>query len=159
MKLLLVTSASLAAAVGMAVPACADSKDDAFLASLHAAGITYPGPGRVVEAGKWVCRVVGQGMRMADVVKIVQAHNPGLHGDNAARFTAIAANVYCPQALQATSGAPDSGSAAGQSSAGTSSPSPVSVAGSGCRPRSGVRPNSSGPRRALLVWTSNHHCE
>ena len=36
---------------------------------------------------------------MADVVKTVQSENPGLHGDNAARFTAIAANVYCPTTL------------------------------------------------------------
>ncbi|HWS93929.1 MAG TPA: DUF732 domain-containing protein, partial [Mycobacterium sp.] len=41
MKPLLVLT-SLAAMIGMAVPANADSNDDAFLASLQAAGITYP---------------------------------------------------------------------------------------------------------------------
>jgi hypothetical protein len=41
---------------------------------------------------------------MADVVKDVQNLNPGLHWDNAARFTAIAANVYCPQALGGSGG-------------------------------------------------------
>ena len=39
---------------------------------------------------------------MADLVKTVQAQNPGLSSDNAAKFAAIAANVYCPNALPAT---------------------------------------------------------
>jgi hypothetical protein len=98
-KLLLLTLTSLAATIGLAVPARADSNDDAFLASLQAAGITYPDPARAIAAGKWVCQAVGQGTQLVDVVKEVQARNSGLHGDNAARFTAIAANVYCPQAL------------------------------------------------------------
>ncbi|WP_082951786.1 DUF732 domain-containing protein [Mycobacterium sp. 852002-51057_SCH5723018] len=108
MKPLVLTLTSLAAIVGMAVPARADSNDDAFLVSLHAAGITFPDPARVVAAGKWVCQAVGQGTQMADVVKTIQSQNAGLHGDNAARFTAIAANVYCPQALSTTSGNPGS---------------------------------------------------
>jgi Protein of unknown function (DUF732) len=103
-KLLLLTLTSLAAAIGMAVPAHADSNDDAFLASLQAAGITYPDPARVIAAGKWVCQAVGQGTQMVDVVKTVQAQNSGLRGDNAAKFTAIAANVYCPQALTTSGG-------------------------------------------------------
>jgi len=90
---------SLAATIGMAVPARADSNDDAFLASLHAAGITYPDPERAISAGKWVCQAVGQGTPMVDVVNTIQAQNARLSGDNAARFTAIAANVYCPDAL------------------------------------------------------------
>jgi hypothetical protein len=94
----------LAAVIGVAAPANADSNDDAFLASLQAAGITYPSPDRVIAAGKSVCKMVDQGKQMVDVVKTVQNLNPGLHGDNAARFTAIAANVYCPQALSAATG-------------------------------------------------------
>jgi hypothetical protein len=97
MKLLL-TLASLAAMIGAAAPASADGVDDTFLATLHAAGISFPDPGRAIAAGKWVCNAV-QGNAMADVVKTVQTENPGLHGDNAARFTAIAANVYCPTTL------------------------------------------------------------
>jgi Protein of unknown function (DUF732) len=109
-KLLLLTLTSLAATIGLAVPARADSNDDEFLASLQAAGITYPDPGRVIAAGKWVCQAVGQGTQMVDVVKAVQAQNSGLHGDNAARFTAIAANVYCPQALTASTAKAGNGS-------------------------------------------------
>jgi Protein of unknown function (DUF732) len=98
-KTLLLALTSLAAMVGVAAPARADSSDDAFLASLHAAGITFPDPGPAIGAGRWVCQAVGKGTQMVDVVKTIQSRNPGLHGDNAARFTAIAANVYCPQAL------------------------------------------------------------
>jgi hypothetical protein len=90
---------SFAAAIGMAVPARADDNDVAFLTSLQAAGITYPDPGRAISAGKWVCQAVGRGTQLADVVKSIQAQNAGLQGDNAAKFTAIAANVYCPAAL------------------------------------------------------------
>ena len=99
MKLVVLALTSLAAAIGMAVPAHADGNDDAFLASLQAAGITFPDPGRAIAAGKWVCQAAGQGTPMADVVKAVQAQNSKLREDNAAKFTAIAANVYCPNAL------------------------------------------------------------
>lgn len=101
---------SLAAMIGMAAPAYADSNDDAFLASLQAAGITYPDPGRVIAVGKWVCQAVGQGTQLVDVVKTIQTQNSRLQGDNAARFTAIAASVYCPNALSANAGKGDSGS-------------------------------------------------
>jgi Protein of unknown function (DUF732) len=100
---LLLTLTSLAAIVGVAVPARADSTDDTFLLTVQAAGITYPNPDKAISVGKWVCKIVGQGTPMADVVKTIQARNPGMTGDNAAKFTAIAANVYCPQALSAPS--------------------------------------------------------
>ncbi len=87
------------AGIGMAAPALADSNDDTFLATLQAAGITYHSTDRAIAAGKAVCKMAGQGKPMVDVVKTVQSLNPAMHGDNAARFTAIAASVYCPQAL------------------------------------------------------------
>ena len=98
MKFLL-TLTSLAAMIGMAVPAHADTTDDRFLATLQAAGTTAPNPDRAIGAGKWVCNMVHMGNPMVDVVKTVQTENPGLSGDNAAKFTAIAANVYCPATL------------------------------------------------------------
>jgi Protein of unknown function (DUF732) len=91
--------AGFAAAIGMAAPAHADSNDDAFIASLQAAGMTFPDAGRVIKLGRSVCQAAGKGTPLIDVVKKVQSQNSGLHGDNAARFTAIAAEVYCPQAL------------------------------------------------------------
>lgn len=94
----------LAVVIGMAAPAYADGNDDAFLATLQAAGITYQSPDRAIAAGKSVCKMADQGRSMVDVVKTIQNLNPNLHGDNAARFTAIAANLYCPQALSAVNG-------------------------------------------------------
>ncbi|OSC37446.1 DUF732 domain-containing protein [Mycobacterium decipiens] len=101
---LLPTVISLAAMIGTAAPAYADSKDDEFIASLDAAGLTYPDPGRAIAAGKAVCKWADAGKGAVEVVSEVQNANPGLHGDSAARFLAIAANVYCPKALWGGSG-------------------------------------------------------
>jgi Protein of unknown function (DUF732) len=98
MKILL-TLASVAVLVGTAAPAHADGNDDIFLATLSAAGITFPDAHNAVAAGRWVCFAVHGGTAMADVVKKVQVENPGLQQDHAAQFTAIAAHSYCPTAL------------------------------------------------------------
>lgn len=103
MKLLL-TLISLAALIGMAVPARADGNDDAFLASLQQAGLTYPNSDRVITAGKAVCDMVGRGQPMVDVVHRIQSLNPKLNEENAARFAAIAATAYCPQAISTVNG-------------------------------------------------------
>jgi hypothetical protein len=102
-KPLIPTLAGLAVIVGAAGPAYADTTDDEFVATVQAAGINFPDPARVITAGKWVCEKAGQGTQMVDVVKDVQTLNPGLSQDKAAKFTAIAANVYCPTALRRTS--------------------------------------------------------
>jgi len=99
----------LGIAIGPAVPARADGNDDRFLATLQAAGITYSDPGRAIAAGKEVCRMAGRGTQLADIVQNVQKLNPRLQADNAARFTAIAANVYCPSALGPGAPAPNGG--------------------------------------------------
>jgi Protein of unknown function (DUF732) len=96
---LIPTLAGLAVMVGMAAPAYADSTDDEFIATIQAAGISFPDPARVITAGKWVCEKAGQGSQLVDVVKDVQGLNPGLSQEKAAKFTAIAANVYCPKAI------------------------------------------------------------
>ncbi len=89
--------AGLAAMIGMAVPAYADSTDDQFLAALGAAGLGYPDPDKAVAAGKSVCKMANDSnMRMANVVIAIHNSNPGLKWDEAATFTKIAANAYCP---------------------------------------------------------------
>lgn len=99
MKVLL-TVTSLAVLVGLAVPARADAnQDQAFLVSLGAAGITYKDPETAVAAGKSVCEMAGEGKSGVEVVKVLQAGNPGLSQSNAAKFTAISAGVYCPAQL------------------------------------------------------------
>jgi Protein of unknown function (DUF732) len=98
---LLVVLASFAAVIGLAVPAHADPSGDdaAFLAALKQAGITYQDPDRAVAVGKKVCDLVDGGMAGADIVKNLQAYNPGFAGNGAAKFTAIAAEAYCPNSL------------------------------------------------------------
>lgn len=97
---------SLAAMIGTAAPALADPADDQFLAALQASGVTYRDPGKVIAAAKWVCQRVNGGAQMADVVKTVQAENPGLVEENAAKFTALAASAYCPDKLPPAPAAP-----------------------------------------------------
>jgi hypothetical protein len=111
MKLLLALT-SLAAIIGMSVPAHADSTDDAFIASLKAAGITYSDPDKAVGAGKWVCDTVNGGTDMSDVVKTLTSKNSSLNPDKAAKFAAIAANAYCPDAISTTSSPSDTPSPA-----------------------------------------------
>lgn len=104
MKLLLIVT-GFAAIIGMAVPAHADSTDDAFLASLDKASITYSDPDKAVAAGKWVCTTVKGGTGMTDVVSTLQSKNSDLSDDKANKFAAIAANAYCPDQVSSTSSA------------------------------------------------------
>jgi hypothetical protein len=92
--------AVFAAVIVSAAPARADAnQDQAFLVSLKAAGISYRDPDSAIAAGKKVCEMVDSGKTGVEVVKVLQDGNPGLTQGNAAKFTAIAANVYCPAQL------------------------------------------------------------
>ena len=102
MKLLL-TLTSFAAIIGMAMPAHADSTDDAFIASLKAASISYTDQDAAVGAGKWVCDKVNGGTDMSDVVTTLTKKNTSLNPDKASKFAAIAANAYCPDAVSTAS--------------------------------------------------------
>jgi Protein of unknown function (DUF732) len=102
MKLLL-SLASFAALIGMALPAHADSTDDSFIAALKAAGITFTDPDKAVGAGKWVCDTFKGGTQMPDVVKALQGKNPALGEDKANKFVAIAASAYCRDAISTSS--------------------------------------------------------
>ncbi|MEB4210870.1 DUF732 domain-containing protein [Mycobacterium sp. 94-17] len=113
MKLFLAL-AGFAAVIGMAVPAHADSTDDAFIASLDKAGITYSDPDKAVGAGKWVCTTVKGGTEMPDVVSTLESKNSGLSDDHANMFAAIAANAYCPdQVTSSTAATPSATPASG----------------------------------------------
>jgi Protein of unknown function (DUF732) len=92
---------SVATLIAMAAPAHADTDgtDQSFLRALQQAGLTYQDPDRAVSAGKQVCDLVGGGMTGVDIVRNLQQYNPGFAGDGAARFTAIAAEAYCPNVL------------------------------------------------------------
>jgi Protein of unknown function (DUF732) len=93
--------ASVAAVIGTAAPAYADidGNDQAFLVALKQAGLTYQDPDRAIAVGKTVCNLVDGGMTGVEIVKNLQDLNPGFEGDGAAKFTAIAAEAYCPKSL------------------------------------------------------------
>ncbi|OBH26740.1 MULTISPECIES: DUF732 domain-containing protein [unclassified Mycobacterium] len=101
MKLVL-TIASVAAAIGLAVPAHADDTDDAFLASLNSAGFTYNDPGQVIQAAHYVCSAASSGTAMADIAKAMTSKAAALTEEKAEKFTAIAASAYCPDAISSS---------------------------------------------------------
>jgi hypothetical protein len=92
---------SIATMIAMAAPphAGADGNDQSFLVALQQAGLTYQDPDRAVAAGKQVCDLVDGGMTGVDIVKNLEQYNPGFAGNGAAKFTAISAEAYCPNAL------------------------------------------------------------
>ena len=96
-RLLIVTS--VAAMIGMAAPAYADSKDDDFLAQLRAAGLTYQDPAKAIAVAKDVCALVDKGTPDTEIVNNLQLRNPGFTGHGAAEFTTLAAAEYCPKYL------------------------------------------------------------
>jgi hypothetical protein len=111
MRLLLVL-ASVAAALGLAVPALADPPDppapdpaaDAnFIASLKNAGMTFRSGPDAVAAGKLACDMMNSGTSEQDVVTKLSALNPGLNTGGAMKFAALASTAYCPDYLTKSS--------------------------------------------------------
>jgi hypothetical protein len=103
---------SVVAAVGLAAPAHADPNqspspsptsdpavDADFLAQLRQAGLNYSDPAAAISAAKTVCDLVDSGEQDTNIVNNLQLRNPGFSGNGAAKFTAIAANAYCPHYL------------------------------------------------------------
>jgi hypothetical protein len=99
----LVVLAGLTAFIGLAVPAQADpdnaapNPDASFLAALDKAGITYGDGSLAVKVGKRACDMMNEGTPQVDVIKQVSSANSGFTVDGAAKFTMIAAGVYCPE--------------------------------------------------------------
>jgi uncharacterized protein DUF732 len=87
--------------IGLAVPvpAVADSTDDAFLASLQKAGITFRSPDQAIAAGHTVCQLVGSGKQGPEVLSVLESANPGISPDGARMFLGISLNAYCPDRL------------------------------------------------------------
>jgi hypothetical protein len=92
--------ASAVAVIGLAAPAHADAtQDQAFLVAVQSAGLNFANADNTIAEGKDVCEMAKSGKPAAEVVKKVQEQEPGLAQATAARFTAIAAGVYCPDQL------------------------------------------------------------
>ena len=111
MRLLLVL-ASVAVALGLAVPALADppapappdpAADSNFIASLKNAGMTFRKESDAVAAGRLACDMMNSGTSEQDVVTKLSAMNPGLNTGGAMKFAALASTAYCPDYLTKSS--------------------------------------------------------
>ncbi len=100
--------AGAALMIGTATPAHADvtARDEAFLNTLSQAGLVYMSPDRAITAAKSVCTLADNGLDGTEIVQELQKRNPGFQGDGAAKFTALAAQAYCPEKLTAGDQAP-----------------------------------------------------
>lgn len=92
---------SLTAVVGLTVPAHAsgDDVDDAFLASLNKAGITFRSPDQAITAGHSVCSMLKDKKSGPEVLSLLQSANPGMTPDGARMFLGASLNAYCPEGL------------------------------------------------------------
>lgn len=90
--------------IGVAVPAHADSDDDAFLAALNQAGISYSSPDKAIKAGQKVCDLASSGTSQLDIIRDIRDLNPSFTMASAAKFAKAAASAYCPDRLSTDSG-------------------------------------------------------
>jgi Protein of unknown function (DUF732) len=91
--------AGVATVIGLAAPASADPGDDAFLAALTKAGISYQNPDKAIKAGQKVCDLANSGTSQLDIVRDIRDLNPAFTMTSAAKFAQAAASVYCPNLL------------------------------------------------------------
>jgi len=105
--------ASIVALIGTAIPAHADSDDDAFLAALTNAGISYHDPDHAIKAGQKVCDLANSGTSQLDIIRDIRDLNPGFTMVSAAKFAKAAASVYCPERLSTDSGGTNPGGGSG----------------------------------------------
>jgi hypothetical protein len=85
--------------IGLAAPAHADAKDDAFMANLDSSGMNYGAPEKAIQVAKTVvCGTLSDDPKTSNadlITKVTNATNwPAL---NAAYFTGAAIQAYCPQ--------------------------------------------------------------
>lgn len=97
--MLLRAAALIALSIGLAAPAYADSKDDAFIANLDTSGMNYGPPDKAIQVAKnVVCGSLNANPKATNadlIAKVVDATKwPSL---NAAYFTGAAIQAYCPQ--------------------------------------------------------------
>jgi hypothetical protein len=114
----LTVALSVAAAIVLAAPAHADGDDDAFLAALTKAGITYKNADKAVSAGQKVCDLASGGTSQTEILRQVRDVNPGFTMASAAKFVQAAASVYCPDRLSTDDGGTATGGSNGGSGGG-----------------------------------------
>lgn len=90
----------IAATVGLAAPAHADTNDAGFLAALDQQGISHSAAaGQTIAAGRAVCELMDGGLSPLDTVNAVRSTNPAMSAEQSARFAVTAASAFCPQHL------------------------------------------------------------
>ncbi|QUR68461.1 DUF732 domain-containing protein [Mycobacterium spongiae] len=91
------TAAALGlASLGFAATASATAVDDAFMALLHADGITPPSRARAISDAHAVCNALDEGHSSKAVIAAV-AKATGLSRKGAKTFAVDAASAYCPE--------------------------------------------------------------
>jgi hypothetical protein len=95
-RLLAGAAGILTAAATFAVPAEANSIDDAFVNSLDNAGVNYGDASSAVSLGQSICPMLAQqGGNFAAAAERVRGNN-GMSPEMADMFTTIAIQMYCP---------------------------------------------------------------
>jgi Protein of unknown function (DUF732) len=100
--------ALMVVAVGLAAPAHADAKDDAFIANLSSSGMDFGAPDKAIQVAKTVvCGTLDDNPNTsnADVISKVTTAT-SWPTNNAAYFTGAAIQAYCPQHTFAGPAAP-----------------------------------------------------
>jgi Protein of unknown function (DUF732) len=105
--------ATVAATIGLAIPALADpppgpvpddpAADANFVDSLNKAGMTFRSAPDAVAAGRMACNMMIGGRSEKDVVDELSMRNPGLNSAGAMKFAALASSAYCPDYLTKSS--------------------------------------------------------
>lgn len=88
---------AVAAALGLAAPASADTVDGNFLGALDRAGISYPDAADAVAGAHSVCDYLVAGHNPKQAAKGVKNANPSLTLATANQFVSIARAVYCAE--------------------------------------------------------------
>ena len=95
----LVSGGLVAAAMGLAAPAQADTTTDTFLDALTSAGLDNVVSGDAVALGQSICPMLADtGQTAADAASRV-ADVGGMSLGPATMFTGLAISVYCPGAI------------------------------------------------------------
>ena len=89
-------AAGLLGPLGAAPTAHADSTDNAFIAALHAHGISHESDKAAITAGHLVCHQLDMGKTQEQIATDVM-NSSGMDGDNAGYFVAVSERAYCPQ--------------------------------------------------------------
>jgi hypothetical protein len=87
-------------ALALALPARADSDDDAYLNALHKHGIENHahGDAGLVKMGHMICDLLGQGYTMEGLADSGELHEgAGLSDDDVKFIIKTSAGAYCPE--------------------------------------------------------------